>query len=404
MAKSLLKNEKELFAAVGDNNLEKVQTVLAGSWFRPRVDINVQNKKGETPLLVAAKYDRPEIVAYLLDNGANIGATDEKGHSALWYCICNNQQKNVARLIDMDKSAIQGDAEIELLTCAINSELPDMVGLLIQKGINPNATDKSGYTAVVFAGMLGQVETLKVLEKNGADFKKTYQHDMSLPHFCVHGIDAYRMMSVMRFLVDKKIDVLKPDGYGRTPLMFAAELGDVEVIDFLLQKGADIHQQDKNGDTAIMYAVRNNQKKAFDKLVQYGAYLTIKNKTGTSPTIITKYEDYIIHKSKAVDGGKNKPADNELSNGKYNPHIQYTDMGIQTIVNHMEADEIVQALKKYKEFFQQIITVGVLVDTFRKLSYNQTKECYNVKQQDMSKRVKKQIEDILRDKRQNGID
>lgn len=47
-------------------------------------DVN-ENFNGITPLMLAARYNRVEIIKYLLDNGAKLNTMDEYGHSALYY-------------------------------------------------------------------------------------------------------------------------------------------------------------------------------------------------------------------------------------------------------------------------------------------------------------------------------
>lgn len=47
-------------------------------------DVN-EKSFGMTPLMVAARYNKTEIITYLLANGANIHIKDEKGITALKY-------------------------------------------------------------------------------------------------------------------------------------------------------------------------------------------------------------------------------------------------------------------------------------------------------------------------------
>ena len=49
------------------------------------------------------------------------------------------------------------------------------------------------------------------------------------------------------------LDVNATDGSGATPLMFAALVGNVDIIKKLVEKGADVNLQDSaNGWTALM--------------------------------------------------------------------------------------------------------------------------------------------------------
>lgn len=49
-------------------------------------DINIRNKRGQTPIMVAAMEKNTEIVNYLLKEGADIGIKDDRGENLLHYC------------------------------------------------------------------------------------------------------------------------------------------------------------------------------------------------------------------------------------------------------------------------------------------------------------------------------
>ncbi len=54
-----------LFQAIKVNDIERVKRILARG-----VDLNIAGEHGDTPLHVAARYGRLEIVKYLIGNGA----------------------------------------------------------------------------------------------------------------------------------------------------------------------------------------------------------------------------------------------------------------------------------------------------------------------------------------------
>lgn len=60
-------------------------------------DINIQNKYKETPLIVAVKEGRKEIVDFLLENYAVINSQNIDGNTALHLAILNgtNSKKNL---------------------------------------------------------------------------------------------------------------------------------------------------------------------------------------------------------------------------------------------------------------------------------------------------------------------
>ena len=57
---------------------------------------------------------------------------------------------------------------------------PEIVKLLIEKGAEINAKDKSGWTALMLAARGGYPEIVKMLIEKGADFRITDKHGWSV--------------------------------------------------------------------------------------------------------------------------------------------------------------------------------------------------------------------------------
>ena len=60
-------------------------------------DVN-ESTNGTTPLMLAARYNKVEILKLLLEKGAKTGAKDERGYTALQYAQLSNASDAVAIL------------------------------------------------------------------------------------------------------------------------------------------------------------------------------------------------------------------------------------------------------------------------------------------------------------------
>ncbi|MDR0516829.1 MAG: ankyrin repeat domain-containing protein [Fibromonadaceae bacterium] len=140
----------------------------------------------------------------------------------------------------------------DIFEATIDGTVEDVRYFVEQKGVDVNAKNSSGFTALHAAAKNGYVEVSKLLISKGAD-------------------------------VNVKMD----SGY--TPLHAAVMSGYVEVSKFLVSVGADVNAKDNNGDTTLHIAAMNDGTAMNDGhevtqfLASVGADVNMKNKGGVPP-------------------------------------------------------------------------------------------------------------------------
>lgn len=106
--------ETPLMVAVKYNNFDAVEKLLSqGS------DIKLTNNKNETIMNYALKYSTLPMVRLLYNNGASINEVDKNGNNVLHYCIIN---------------------------CPVNEEKNKKMRFLLESGANAEATNNNGHT------------------------------------------------------------------------------------------------------------------------------------------------------------------------------------------------------------------------------------------------------------------
>ena len=137
-------------------------------------------------------------------------------------------------IILVARCVIGGEVE-RLLYAAKNNDIITIKRLLAKaEGININAKDKDGNTALMLAASLAKKDIIKALLDAGADVNvKNKQHN--------------------------------------TALIIATWHGQINLVVALLAKGADVNVKDKNGNTAFMLAVKNNHSNVIELLKTAGA-------------------------------------------------------------------------------------------------------------------------------------
>lgn len=90
----------------------------------------------------------------------------------------------------------------------------------------------------------------------------------------------YNRISVMEYLIRKKVNVNAKDKKGYTALHAAVQYGDVKAICLLLDNGADVNAQDFFGKPPIMVPNLCTPLQVFEVLINYGADPSLKNNYG----------------------------------------------------------------------------------------------------------------------------
>ena len=194
-------SQADLEKAIRKGDVRRVTSLLAG---QPSL-ANAPLKGGLLPLLLAARHDRPEVVAALLDAGADLEAVDDDGETAL--CI----------------AARQGGS-------------PEVVRLLLARGANVDHANCDGARPINLAALNEEdagVESATLLIEYETNLHSMNGNSTPLLSACLGG----RLETVTR-LVEAGADVNELTG-GRTALHIAICRDNEKIVEYLLANGAD---------------------------------------------------------------------------------------------------------------------------------------------------------------------
>jgi ankyrin repeat protein len=347
-------------------------------------DANTATPLGQTVLMTAARTGNPEAVKVLLDHGANVNAKESaEQETALMFAAAENHAEVVRLLIahgadvgahsrTLDPNAprpsnvgnqslhatfldggltallmasrqgamesaqalVEGKADINqsdpagftpMIVAIMNAHF-DLAAMLLEKGADPNAVDKTGRGALHAAvdmhrfewmfsrptpkasGKLDSADIAKLLLEKGANPNarltkrvQGFQHDSrGNPNLTAGSTPFMKAASasdvaMMRLLIDHGADTNLTNDGNTTPLMVAAGLNwvdhaslgseseSIEAIQLCLDHGADVNATNKLGETALHGAAERGADSVVSFLVSKGAKLDAATKAGRTP-------------------------------------------------------------------------------------------------------------------------
>ena len=184
---------------------------------------------GRTALHWAAKEGRGEVVALLIERGADLKVAGRDGKNALCIAGESGRTEIVKQLLD-----------------AAKARNVDIV----------NAVDRLGGTPLMWTAALGKPETVTMLLAHGATVNVADKNGLT-PLLWAAGIGDPRSVQL---LIDAKADMKAADNLtGDTALMRAARNGKVESLQALITAGADTAATNRQGMTAWLIASANGK-------------------------------------------------------------------------------------------------------------------------------------------------
>jgi len=203
-----------------------------------RVSLCCTDVQKMTPLHCAAMFDHPDIVEYLIVEGADINALDKERRSPLllsasragWRTVHalirlganiylkDANYRNVLHLVIMNGGRLQ-DFAMEVNKAQSNCHLIELL----------NEKDNTGCSPLHYASREGHIRSLENLIRLGAVINLKNNNNESPLHFAAR----YGRFNTVRQLLDSEkgtFIINESDGEGLTPLHIASQQGHTRVI------------------------------------------------------------------------------------------------------------------------------------------------------------------------------
>ncbi|CAC21249.1 11L protein [Yaba-like disease virus] len=203
-------------------------------------------------------------------------------HSTIYFL---KDEKKVKYLLDHGYDINQkANNSLTPLHYAVLTNNVEIVKLLLSKGVNVNATDRYGCSPLYYYIMTKKenYEIIKLLLDNGADVNAV----SSIQENVLHAFTEYgcKNTDVLKTIIKKTYNINSKNKWGKTPLNFAVEKDNMNIIKILLHYGANPFTLSNNMDT-LMHCFLNNINlfKKVKLLLDIGLDPNSKNIDGDSP-------------------------------------------------------------------------------------------------------------------------
>jgi len=227
---------------------------------RQGVTVNTPQGDGTTALHWSAHWDDQQLAELLIRSGAAVNAANDLGVTPLWLACENGSAAMVERLLQSganpNLALTSGETPLMMASRSGNARV---VRMLLARRADVNAAERGqGQTALMWAAAERHPDVVTTLIEGGADVnaRSLTWNEVVLP---AGGAGTNR-----RNLTERT------EG-GFTPLLFAAQQGDVESARRLLAAGANVNDKAPAGTSALVVAAHGGHGKLSEFLLDQGA-------------------------------------------------------------------------------------------------------------------------------------
>ena len=291
-------DQTAFIAAVNRGHVNTAEILLKNG-----ADPSIPNSEDMLPIFIAFEREDFEMVGLLLKYGIKINTIDKKGRTVLQKIIESNQVELVRTVLR------RGVDERYIVHLAASVGDTTLLKTFLKNKININQKDPLGRTPLLFALLYDRTQCAEMLLDHGADLslgeintidergktvlqKIIESNDVELvrkilrcgvdERYIVHLAAGVGDTTLLKTLLNNKIDVNQRDPLGRTPLLFALLYDRTQAAEMLLGHGADFALNDEQGKTPLMVAAERRNIESLKLLLHAGASIFAHDKRGFS--------------------------------------------------------------------------------------------------------------------------
>lgn len=311
-----------------------------------RVELNVPNAIGSTPLIIAAEGGKHEMVEQMLKKDADHEVQNHDGHNALSKAILHGHDRVVQMLLDHDakyRATTISSGNALHIACASEKTKPDLINILVKMGVEIDALDNNHATPLHKACKTGKSENVEALLALKADYTVKDRHgrtplivawqnghssvvqllqnhangqknpserlpsDLNLPTWSLAKLGHVSILQTTLQASCQAINDRDPDT-DSTALHWGLRSKHpehLEITEILLKADAETNALDDHKRTPLHIAAYLGNYEATELLLSYKADPNIKNTWDLTPLSIAHSREHYFLAVKLIEGGAN---------------------------------------------------------------------------------------------------
>ncbi|EAY03967.1 hypothetical protein TVAG_314970 [Trichomonas vaginalis G3] len=305
------KDDMSSIGLTTDQNANNIQTLVqysesysnpetTSSLVKAGLDVNARNILQESPLCDAISRGSIDNIKNLIELGADVKATYVYDDTIL-HVFASKVKKNIEEIFQI---LVDAGADVNIpnrhgetpLHHAVISNKFDVVKVFIENGAQIDVKSSAGINPLQIAANLGYFDIFEYLIDNGADHNVIFEpSNDTLLHLTAHYFKYSEKLLFPKYnkkgsfniawkLIDLGLDVNAINNESKTPLLYASEFGEYELVKLLIDKGADINPFDNLGNNAIHYCAMAPQSDKLQYLLRQNIDVNLKSTTtGRTP-------------------------------------------------------------------------------------------------------------------------
>jgi ankyrin repeat protein len=256
--------------------------------------------------------------------------------SSVELAIAMGDVEKAGKLLDENPELLKetiGPDHKSLLAFAVGMGQPDVVRMLVARGMDPKERTAEGATLLHVAALFGgSPKIVDLLVGYGVD-PNAGMTGKAAGLTALHGAAGKDNVEVAEALLDDGADPNSREDSGQTPLHIAARNGADGALKLLLKRGAKVDAVDSKGCTPLYWAAAEDQSEMVGRLLAAGANPDREINSGATALYEAAYQGHVEVVKALLAGGADVGLAKEFAQLSDHPEV------VDVLENHTAGAE-----------------------------------------------------------------